>query len=102
MSEIEGINLLRKSVSVWFCVRVVRASGWVRRSGVGAYGGRASNPGGLVAKISAGPGEPDGRLLRRRKDFEFVFVKSVLLCKGFMQQDSSGCAVARVFKGMHL
>ena len=86
MSEIEGINSIGKSVSVSFRVRVVRASGRARRSGVGADGASASNAGGLVANIFAGPLERGGRLLRRHKGFKFFLVKSVLyarvLCSG--------------------
>ena len=64
MSQIEGINSIGKSVSVSFRVRVVRASGRARRSGVGAYGASASNAGGPVANICAGPAGLGGALLR--------------------------------------
>ena len=70
LSEIEGINSIGKSVSVSFRVRVVRASGRARRSGVGAYGASASNAGGPVANICAGPAGRGAALLRRHKGFE--------------------------------
>ena len=75
MSEIEGINSIGKSVSVSFRVRVVRASGRARRSGVGAYGASASNAGGPVANISAGPAGLGARLLRRHKGFNLFLLK---------------------------
>ena len=74
-SEIEGINSIGKSVSVSFRVRVVRASGRARRSGVGAYGASASNAGGPVANISAGPAVLGARLLRRHKGFKLFLLK---------------------------
>ena len=72
------MNSIGKSVSVSFRVRVVRVSGRARRSGVGAYGASASNAGGPVANVFAGPPARVARLLHRHKGFEFVFVKSVL------------------------
>ena len=96
--EIEGINSIGKSVLVSFCVRVLRASGQARRSGVGAYGVRASNAGGIVAKTLAGPGDPGGRLLRVYKGFKFFFCENCAVCNSFMQRDSFGCAGARVLR----
>ena len=81
-SEIEGINSIGKSVSVSFRVRVVRASGRARRSGVGAYGASASNAGGPVANILAGPAARGGRLLRRHKGFK-LFWSKVNYMQGF-------------------
>ena len=82
MSEIEGINSIGKSVSVSFRVRVVRASGRARRSGVGAYGASASNAGGPVAKMLAGPAALGARLLRRHKGFK-LFWSKVNYMQGF-------------------
>ena len=62
-----------RSVSVSFRVRVVRASGRARRSGVGAYGASASNAGGPVANMLAGPAGLGGRLLRRRNGFKLFW-----------------------------
>ena len=95
MSEIEG--KIGKSVSVAFRVRVVHASGRARRSGVGAYGASASNAGGPVANILAGPAALGGHLLRRHKDFK-LFGQKCTICKGFMQWDCSACAGARVLR----
>ena len=81
-SEIEGINSIGKSVSVSFRVRVVRASGRARRSGAGAYGASASNAGGPVANICAGPLGRGGRLLRRHKGFK-LFWSKVNYMQGF-------------------
>ena len=81
-SEIEGINSIGKSVSVSFRVRVVRASGRARRSGVGAYGASASNAGGPVANISAGPGVLGAALLRRHKGFK-LFLTELCCTQGF-------------------
>ena len=75
MSEIEGINSIGKSVSVSFRVRVVRASGQAGRSGVGACGASASNAGGLIAKMCAGPVVPGARLLRRHNGFKRFLTK---------------------------
>ena len=75
-SEIEGMNSIGKSVSVSFHVRVVRASGRALRSGVGAYGASASNAGGPVANISAGPAVLGARLLRRHKGFKLFLLKA--------------------------
>ena len=97
ISEIRGMNSIGKSVSVSFRVRVVCASGRARRSGVGAYGASASNAGGPVANILAGPPGLGGALLRRRKGFDF-FDQKCTICKGFMQWDCSGCAGARVLR----
>ena len=96
-SEIEGINSIGKSVSVSFRVRVVRASGRARRSGVGAYGANASNAGGPVANICARPPALGPRLLRRRKGFKF-FYSNCAVRKGFKARHSSGCAGARVLR----
>ena len=74
-SEIEGINSIGKSVSVSFRVRVVRASGRARRSGVGAYGASASNAGGPVANIFAGPLGRGAHLLRRHKGCKLCWSK---------------------------
>ena len=74
-SEIEGINSIGKLVSVSFRVRVVRASGRARRSGVGAYGASASNAGGPIANISAWPAVLGARLLRWHKGFRLFLLK---------------------------
>ena len=69
------MNSIRKSVLVLFRVRVVRASGRARRSGVGANGASASNAGGPVANICAGPAGLGARLLRRHKGFKLFLLK---------------------------
>ena len=70
---------------------------------MGAYGASASNAGGPVAKIFAGPGERGSRLLRRRKGFKRFFVKSALyakvLCSGTVLAAPPRC---KGFKGMQL
>ena len=101
ISEIEGINSIGKSVSVSFRVRVVRASGRARRSGVGAYGASASNAGGPIANISAGPGVPGGRLLRRRKGFK-LFWSKVYYMQGFYAVGLFWLRRCKGFKGMQL
>ena len=90
-----------KSVSVSFRVRVVRASGRARRSGVGAYGASASNAGGLVAKISTGPGDLGGGLLRRRKGFK-LFLSKVYYMQGFYAVGLFWLRRCKGFKGMQL
>ena len=59
----------------------MRASGRARRSGVGAYGASASNSGGLVANIFAGPAVRGGALLRRHNGFKLFLVKSELYAR---------------------
>ena len=101
VSEIEGINSIGKSVSVSFHVRVVRASGRARRSGVGAYGSSASNAGGPVANICAGPVWLAGRLLCRRKGFK-LFWSKVYYMQGFSAVGLSWLRRCKGFKGMQL
>ena len=57
------MNSIKKSVPVSFRVRVVRASGRARQSSMGAYGASASNAGGSVTNIFAGPLVLGARLL---------------------------------------
>ena len=101
MSDIEGINSIWKSVSVLFCVRVVLASGRTRRSGVGAYGASASNAGGPIANICAGPGVPGARLLRRRKGFK-LFWSKVYYMQRFYATGLFWLRMRKGFKGMRL
>ena len=100
-SEIEGINSIGKSVSVSFRVRVVRASGRARRSGVGAYGASASNAGGPVANILAGPAVLGGALLRRHKGFK-LFWSKVYYMQGFYAVGLFWLRRCKGFKGMQL
>ena len=101
VSEIEGINSIGKSVSVSFRVCVVRASGRARRSGVGAYGASASNAGGTVANISAGPLWLGGRLLRRHKGFK-LFWSKVNYMQGFYAVGLLWLRRCKGFKEMQL
>ena len=101
MTEIEGINSIGKSVLVSFRVRVVRASGQARRSGVGAYGASASNAGGPVANILAGPLGRGGALLRRRKGFK-LFWSKVYYMQGFYAVGLFWLRRCKGFKGMQL
>ena len=48
---------------------------------MGAYGASASNAGGPVANIFAGPAALGGALLRRHKGFKFFLSKIVLYAK---------------------
>ena len=100
-SEIEGINSIGKSVSVLFCVRVVRASGRVRQCGVGAYGASASNAGGPVANISAGPLGLGAHLLRRHKGFK-LFWSKVYYMQWFYAVGLFWLRRCKGFKGMQL
>ena len=105
-----------KSYWVSFCVRVVCATWQARRSGMGACGASAPNVGGPVAKMSAGPGEPGARLLRRHKGFKLFWSKVNYMqgfyavglfwlrrCKGLREcncktlNTSSGARVLRLF-----
>ena len=81
-SEMWWDELNREIGFVSFRVRVVRASGRARRSGVGVYGASASNAGGPIANMCAGPGVPGGRLLRRRKGFK-LFLTKLCCAQGF-------------------
>ena len=95
------MNSIGKSVSVSFRVRVVRASGRARRSGVGAYGASASNAGGPIANIFAGPGVLGARLLRRRKGFK-LFWSKVYYMQGFYAVGLFWLRRCKGFKGMQL
>ena len=99
--EIEGINSIGKSVSVSFRVRVVRASGRARRSGVGAYGVSASHAGGPVANILAGPPGHGGHLLRRHTGFK-LFWSKVYYMQGFYAVGLFWLRMREGFKGMQL
>ena len=101
LSEIEGINSIGKSVSVSFRVRVVRASGRARRSGVGACGASASNAGGPVSNISAGPAARGARLLRRHKAFK-LFWSKVKYMQGFYAVGLFWTRRCKGFKGIQL
>ena len=101
VSEIEGINSIGKSVSVSFRVRVVRASGRARRSGVGAYGASASNAGGPVAKMLAGPAVRGARLLRRHKGSK-LFRSKVNYMQGFYAVGLFWMRRCKGFKGIQL
>ena len=54
------------------------------RSGMGAYGASASNTGGPVANILAGPAARGGRLLRQHDGFK-LFWSKVSYMQWFMQ-----------------
>ena len=101
MLEIEGINSIWKSVSVSFGVCVVRASRRARRSGVGAYGASASNAGGPVANILAGPVGRGAALLRRHKGFK-LFWSKVNYMQGFYAVALFWMRRCKGFKGIQL
>ena len=95
------MNSIEKSVSVSFRVRVMRASRQARRNSVGAYGASASNAGGLIANMCAGPGVPGARLLRRRKGFK-LFWSKVYYMQGFYATGLCWLRMRKGFKGMQL
>ena len=100
-SEIEGINSIGKSVSVSFRVRVVRASGRARQSGVGAYRASASNAGGPVANICARPPALGAHLLHRHKGFK-LFCSKVYYLQWFYAVGLFWLCRCKGFKGMQL
>ena len=63
---------------------------------MGAYGASASNAGGLVANISAGPGDLGGALLRRHKGFK-LFVDKTVLCARVLRHRTLPAAQAQGF-----
>ena len=68
---------------------------------MGAYGASASNAGGPVANISAGPVVLGARLLRRHKGFK-LFWSKVYYMQGFYATGLLWLRMRKGFKGMQL
>ena len=68
---------------------------------MGVYGASASNAGGPIANIFAGPGVLGAAILRRRKGFK-LFWSKVYYMQGFYATGLFWLRMRKGFKGMQL